>query len=106
MLLMRVLFVIAVCLAASVPAQAAEPAGPGSAASSQPQFPRPQPAAKRSPLTEPERKQSGAVLAVTVTADADPTKAPAFAPPSTPVPKKVYPGGAGWVFWAIGGRRA
>jgi hypothetical protein len=98
MLLMRVLFVIAVCLAASVPARAAEPAGPGPAASSQPQFPSPQPGAKRSPLAEPERKQPGPALAVTVTDDADSTRQPAFATPSTPMPKKLYRVGVEWSF--------
>jgi len=95
---MKLLFVIAVCLAASVPAQAAEPAGPGPAASSQPQFPRPQAAAKGSPLAEPERKQPGQALTVTITDDADSTRQPAFATPSTPMPKKLYRVGVEWSF--------
>jgi len=97
---MRALFVMAVCLAACVPAQAAEPAGPGPAAPSQPQaqLPRPQPAAKPSPIAEPERKQPGASLAVTVTDDADSTRLPAFATPTTPMPKKLLRVGVEWSF--------
>lgn len=98
MLPMKVLFVIAVCLAASVPALAAEPAGLGPVATSQPQFPRPLPAAKASPLAEPERKQRAVVLAVTITDDADSTRMPAFATPSTPMPKKLYRVGVEWSF--------
>jgi hypothetical protein len=94
---MRALFVMAVCLAACVPAQAAEPAGPG-AATSQPQLPRTQPAAKPSPLAEPERKQPAAALAVTVTDDADSTRLPAFATPTTPMPKKLLRVGVEWSF--------
>jgi hypothetical protein len=103
---MRALFVMAVCLAACVPAQAAEPAGPGAAAISQPdahalrdaQTLRPQPAAKPSPLAEPERKRSAAALAVTVTDDADSTRLPAFATPTTPLPKKLVRVGVEWSF--------
>jgi hypothetical protein len=97
---MRALFVMAVCLAACVPAQAAEPAGPGPAATSQPQvqLPRTQPAAKPSPLAEPERKQPAAALAVTVTDDADSTRLPAFATPTTPMPKKLLRVGVEWSF--------
>jgi hypothetical protein len=97
---MRALFVMAVCLAACVPAQAAEPAGLGPAAPSQPQaqLPRPQPAAKPSPIAEPERKQPGASLAVTVTDDADSTRLPAFATPTTPMPKKLLRVGVEWSF--------
>jgi hypothetical protein len=97
---MRALFVMAVCLAACVPAQAAEPAGPGPAATSQPQaqLPRLQPAAKPSPLAEPERKQPSAALAVTVTDDADSTRLPAFAMPTTPMPKKLLRVGVEWSF--------
>lgn len=91
---------MAVCLAACVPAQAAEPAGPGPAATSQPQvqLPRPQPAAKPSRLAEPERKQPAAALAVTVTDDADSTRLPAFATPTTPLPKKLLRVGVEWFF--------
>jgi hypothetical protein len=97
---MRASFVMAVCLAACVPAQAAEPAGPGPAATSQPQvqLPRPQPAAKPSRLAEPERKQPAAALAVTVTDDADSTRLPAFATPTTPLPKKLLRVGVEWFF--------
>lgn len=98
MLQMKAWFVIAVCLAAGVPAQAAEPAGPGWAANSQPQLPRPQPAAKPSSLAEPERKQPAAALAVTLTDDADSTRLPAFATPSTPMPKKLFRVGVEWSF--------
>ena len=100
MLLMRALLVFADCLAACVPAQAAEPAGPGPAATSQPQvqLPRPQPAVKPSPLAEPERKQPSAALAVTVTDDADSTRLPAFATPTTPMPKKLFRVGVEWSF--------
>jgi len=100
MLQMRALSVMAVCLAACVPAQAAEPAGPGPAMTSQPQVqpPRPQPAAKPSPLAEPERKQPAAALAVTVTDDADSTRLPAFATPTTPMPKKLLRVGVEWSF--------
>ena len=100
MLQMRALFVMAVCLAACVPAQAAEPAGPGAAVVSQPQvqLPRPQPAAKPSPLAEPERKQPAATLAVTVTDDADSTRLPAFDTPTTPMPKKLFRVGVEWSF--------
>jgi len=100
MLQMRALSVMAVCLAACVPAQAAEPAGPGPAATSQPQvqLPRPQPAAKPSRLAEPERKQPAAALAVTVTDDADSTRLPAFATPTTPLPKKLLRVGVEWFF--------
>jgi hypothetical protein len=88
------------CLAAYGPAQAAEPAGPGPAATSQPQvqMPRPQPAAKPSQLAEPERKQPAAALAVTVTDDADSTRLPAFATPTTPMPKKLFRVGVEWFF--------
>jgi len=91
---------MAVCLAACVPAQAAEPAGPGPAATSRQQVEslRPQPAAKPSPLAEPERKQPSAVLAVTVTDDADSTRLPAFATPTTPMPKKLFRVGVEWSF--------
>jgi hypothetical protein len=99
---MRALFVMAVCLAACVPAQGAEPAGPGPAATSQPQpqvqLPRTQPVAKPSPLAEPERKQPSAALAVTVTDDADSTRLPAFAMPTTPMPKKLLRVGVEWFF--------
>ena len=100
MLRMRALFVMAVCLAACVPAQAAEPAGPGPAATSRPQVEslRPQPAAKPSPLAEPDRKQPSAALAVTVTDDADSTRLPAFATPTTPQPKKLLRVGVEWFF--------
>jgi hypothetical protein len=97
---MRASFVMAVCLAACAPAQAAEPAGPGPAATSLSQLPplRPQPAAKPSPLAEPERKQSAAALAVTITDDADSTRLPAFATPTTPTPKKLVRVGVEWSF--------
>src|SRR4029077_20027538 len=100
MLRMRALFVMAVCLAACVPAQAAEPAGPGPAATSRMQVEslRAQPAAKPSPLAEPERKQPAAALAVTVTDDADSTRLPAFATPTTPTPKKLFRVGVEWSF--------
>jgi len=100
MLQMRALFVMAVCLAACAPAQSAEPAGPGPAATSQSQVPplRPQRAAKPSPLAEPERKQPAAALAVTVTDDADSTRLPAFATPTTPMPKKLLRVGVEWSF--------
>jgi hypothetical protein len=101
MLQMRALFVMAVCLAACAPAQAAEPAGPGPAATSRPQVEslRPQPAAaKPSPLAEPERKQPSAALAVTITDDADSTRLPAFATPTTPMPKKLFRVGVEWSF--------
>lgn len=91
---------MAVCLAACAPAQSAEPAGLGPAATSPSQLPplRPQPAAKPSPLAEPERKQSSASLAVTVTDDADSTRLPAFATPTTPTPKKLLRVGVEWSF--------
>jgi hypothetical protein len=97
---MRASFVMAVCLAACVPAQAAEPAGPGPVATSQPQVPplSPQPAAKPSPLATPERKQPAAALAVTVTDDADSTRLPAFASPTTPTPRKLFRVGVEWSF--------
>jgi hypothetical protein len=97
---MRALFVMAVCLATCAPAQAAEPAGPGPAATSLSRLPplQPQPAAKPSPLAEPERKQPAAALAVTVTDDADSTRLPAFATPSTPTPKKLLRVGVEWSF--------
>jgi hypothetical protein len=97
---MRASFVMAVCLAACAPAQAAEPAGPGPAATSLSQLPplRSQPAAKPSPLAEPERKQSAAALAVTITDDADSTRLPAFATPTTPTPKKLLRVGVEWSF--------
>ena len=100
MLRMRALFVMAVCLAACVPAQAAEPAGPGPAATSRPQVEslRTQPAAKPSPLAGSDRKQSSAALAVTVTDDADSTRLPAFATPTTPQPKKLLRVGVEWSF--------
>lgn len=100
MLQMRASFVMAVCLAVCVPAQAAGPAGPGPDANSQAQVPplRPQPAAKPSPLAEPERKQPAAALAVTVTDDADSTRLPAFATPTTPMPKKLLRVGVEWFF--------
>ena len=89
-----------VCLAACVPVQAAEPAGPGAAAT--PQLPalapQPQRAAKPSPFTEPDRKPPAASLAVTVTDDADSTRLPAFATPSTPQPKKLFRVGVEWSF--------
>lgn len=91
---------IAVCLAACAPALAAEPAGLGPAATSLPPMPpaQPQPAAKLSPLAERERKQPAAALAVTVTDDADSTRLPAFATPSTPLPKKLFRVGVEWAF--------
>src|SRR5262245_20962144 len=100
MLLMRALLSMAVCLAACVPALAAEPAGPGRAATSQAdvQSLRPMPPAKPSPLVEPDRKPSPAALAVTVTDDADSTRQPAFAMPSTPTPKKLLRVGVEWSF--------
>ena len=100
MLLMRALFVMAVCLAACAPALAAEPAGPGPAVTSLSQLPplRPQPVAKPSPLAEPERKQPPAALAVTVTDDADSIRLPAFATPTTPMPKKLLRVGVEWFF--------
>ena len=65
MLRMRALFVMAVCLAACVPAQAAEPAGPGPAATSRMQVEslRPQPAAKPSPASNPAAADSADTLA-------------------------------------------
>jgi hypothetical protein len=100
MLQMRGLLSIAVCLAACVPAQAAEPAGPGPAATAQRdvQALRAQPAAKPSPLAQPERKPAAAALAVTVTDDADSTRLPAFATPTTPMPKKLFRVGVEWSF--------
>jgi hypothetical protein len=100
MLQMRGLLAIAVCLAACVPALAAEPAGLGPAATSQPQSgaPRLPPAVKPSPLAEPERKPAAAALAVTVTDDADSTRLPAFATPTTPMPKKLLRVGVEWSF--------
>jgi hypothetical protein len=100
MLQMRGLLAIAVCLAACVPALAAEPAGPGPAATSQPQSgaPRLPTVAKPSPLAEPERKPAAAALAVTVTDDADSTRLPAFATPTTPMPKKLLRVGVEWSF--------
>ena len=89
-----------VCLAACVPVQAAEPAGPGAAATTQLPVlaPQPQRAAKPSPFTEPDRKPPAASLAVTVTDDADSTRLPAFATPSTPQPKKLFRVGVEWSF--------
>jgi len=89
-----------VCLGVCVPAQAAEPAGPGPAATTQPQMPEPQPqrAAKPSPFSDPDRKPSAASLALTVTDDADSTRLPAFATPSTPQPKKLFRVGVEWSF--------
>jgi len=89
-----------VCLAACVPALAAEPAGPGPAATTQPPVlaPQPQRAAKPQPFTDPDRKPSAATLAVTVTDDADSTRLPAFATPSTPQPKKLFRVGVEWSF--------
>jgi hypothetical protein len=100
MLQMRRLLWIAVYLAACVPAQAAEPAGLGPAATVQPQAGAPPlpPAAKPSPLAEPERKPAAAALAVTVTDDADSTRLPAFATPTTPMPKKLFRVGVEWSF--------
>jgi hypothetical protein len=97
---MRPFLLIAVCLAACAPAQAAEPAGPGPAATTQPPVltPEPQRDAKPSPLTNPDRKPTGAALAVTVTDDADSTRLPAFASPSTPQPKKLFRVGVEWSF--------
>ena len=91
---------MALCIAACVPAHAAEPAGPGPVVTAQPRMPAPEPqrAAKPSPFTEPERKPSAATLAVTVTDDADSTRLPAFATPSTPQPKKLFRVGVEWSF--------
>lgn len=91
---------MAVCLAACVPAQAAEPAGPGPAATTQPRMPAPEPqrAAKPSPYTDSDRKAPAASLAVTVTDDADSTRLPAFATPSSPQPKKLFRVGVEWSF--------
>ena len=104
MLQMRALLSIAVCFAACVPVLAAEPVGPGPAATSQMdvqqdvQTLRPMPPAKPSPLVEPDRKPPAAALAVTVTDDADSTRLPAFAMPSTPTPKKLLRVGVEWSF--------
>ena len=93
-----------VCLAACVPALAAEPAGPARAAASQAAEQRdvhelrPMPPAKPSPLLEPDRKPAAAALAVTVTDDADTTRLPAFAMPSSPTPKKLLRVGVEWSF--------
>ncbi|HEY7242197.1 MAG TPA: hypothetical protein VH600_23720 [Burkholderiales bacterium] len=101
---MRAFLSMVVCLAACVPALAAEPAGPGQAASSQVdaqrdvQGLRPMPPAKPSPLLEPEHKPAAAALAVTVTDDADTTRLPAFAMPSSPTPKKLLRVGVEWSF--------
>ena len=91
---------MAVCLAACMPAQAAEPAGPGAPATTQPQVltPQPQRAAKPSPLSEPDKKPPAAALAVTVTDDADTTRLPAFATPSSPQPRKLFRVGVEWSF--------
>ena len=95
---------MAVCLAACAPALAAEPAGPGPAETSQMEAQRdvqglrPMPPAKPSPLVEPDRKPAAASLAVTVTDDADSTRLPAFAMPSTPTPKKLLRVGVEWSF--------
>jgi len=88
-----------VCLAACVPAQAAEPAGPGAAATARPQMPAPEPQrTKPSPFTDPDRKPPAASIAVTVTDDADSTRLPPFATPSTPQPKKLFRVGVEWSF--------
>ena len=91
---------MAVCLAACAPVQAAEPAGPGPAVTSLSQLPplRPQPAAKPSPLAEPERKPPAAALTMIMTDDADSTRLPAFATPTTPTPKKLLRVGVEWFF--------
>ena len=91
---------MALCLVACVPAQAAEPAGPGTAPTTQPQVlaPQPQRADKPSPFTDPDRKPPAAALAVTVTDDADSTRLPAFATPSTPQPKRLFRVGVEWSF--------
>ncbi|HJY78463.1 MAG TPA: hypothetical protein VKE95_17615 [Burkholderiales bacterium] len=97
---MRSFILMVVCLAACVPAQAAEPAGPGPAATARPQMPAPEPqrAAKPSPFTDPDRKPPAASIAVTVTDDADSTRLPPFATPSTPQPKKLFRVGVEWSF--------
>jgi hypothetical protein len=100
MLLMRGLISMALCIAACVPAQAAEPAGPGPVTTTQPPVlaPEPQRAAKPSPFSDPERKPRAATLAVTVTEDADSTRLPAFATPSSPQPKRLFRVGVEWSF--------
>jgi hypothetical protein len=104
MLQMRAFISMAVCVVACVPVQAAEPAGPGLASTSQvdvlrdARTLRPMPPAKPSPFTDAERKPPTAALAVTVTDDADSTRLPAFATPSTPQPKKLFRVGVEWSF--------
>ncbi|HEY1290466.1 MAG TPA: hypothetical protein VGF58_19205 [Burkholderiales bacterium] len=101
---MRPFILMVVCLVACVPVQAAEPVGPGPAATSQvdvqrdAQTLRPMPPAKPSPYTDPDRKPPAASLAVTVTDDADSTRLPAFASPSTPQPKRLFRVGVEWSF--------
>ena len=90
---------MAVCLAVCVPALAAEPAGPGPASTTQSPVLAPQPrAAKPSPFTDPDRKPPAAAIAVTVTDDADSTRQPPYATPSTPQPKKLFRVGVEWSF--------
>jgi len=102
---MKVLASIALCLAACVPAQAAERVVPGLSAGSQmpagaltpQQALPPQQAAKPSFSTRPEPKPSAAV-AVHFTDDADSLRLPAFATRTTPIPTRLLRLGVEWSF--------
>ena len=88
---MRALLSLVVCLAACVPAQAADGAGSKPAAAPQPQvqaLPPQMPAAKPLRFVEPERKPSPG-LAFVLTDDADSTRLPAFAMRTTVYPTRL-----------------
>src|SRR5262245_46431670 len=112
---MKVLASIALCLAACVPAQAAEPVAPRLSAGSQmpparafqgvpqqgltPAQPWPRQEAARSSWANPRvEEKPTASMAVLITDDHDSTRLPAFAARTTPLPTRFMRLGVEWSF--------